>query len=170
MPWAPLLLHLSKVLCKAFSWWISLHLVMNQQAELCAATLWRKTPNCPIKHLLWSLAVQTVNLVTWKAGGVTSYTTHLLSWHQDARLNTATIWRLLKYTSCANLWKKGEKGEMITLLRFCIQLLRNPQNLCQKSQGTARMEVVGVSLPSIITQVSRRWISFCCTCSCEVFV
>jgi hypothetical protein len=149
----------------------SFHLVMNQQAEQCAAALWRKTPNCPIKHLLWSLAVQTVDLVTWKAGGVTSYTTHLLSWHQDARLNTATIWCLLKYTSCANRWKRGEKGEIIALLRFCIQLLRNPQNLCQKkSQGTARMEVVGVSLPSIITQVSRRWISFCCTCSCEVFV
>jgi hypothetical protein len=52
--------------------------------------------------------------------------------------------------------KEGEKGEIIALLRFCIQLLRNPQNLCQKSQGTARMEVAGVSLLSIIAQVSRR--------------
>jgi hypothetical protein len=135
---------------------------------MCSTALWRTTPNCPIKLFLWSLAVQTMNLVTWKAGGVTSYTTHLLSWHQHARLNTATIWCL--FTSCANLWKKGEKGEIIALLRFCIQLLRNPQNLCQKSQGTARIEVVGVSLPSIIIQVSRRWISFSCTCPCEVFV
>ncbi len=136
----------------------SFHLVMNQQAKLYAAALWRKTPNCPIKLLLWSLAVQTVNLVTWKAGGVTSYTTHLRSWHQHARLNTATVWCLLKYTSCANLWKKGEKGEIITLLRFCVQPLRNPQNLSQKSQGTARMEVVGVPLPSIITQVSTNFL------------